>query len=67
MSPIFTTFLTSLLSTIAVPWAEKHFHINLPADEQTAMTAGAVGACTASAHWLHTKIARLFAPHRKRK
>lgn len=56
MSPVFTTFVTSIVSTIAVPYLEKRFHINLPADEQTAMTAGCVGALTASAHWIHDKI-----------
>jgi hypothetical protein len=61
MSPVFTTFLTSLLSTIGVPILEKHFHVTLPATEQTALTAGAVGVATASAHWLHT---RLFSRHR---
>jgi hypothetical protein len=67
MSPIFTTFLTSIIATIAVPWAETHFHITVPADQKTALQAGAVGIATASAHWLHVKIGRLFAPARKHK
>jgi hypothetical protein len=56
MNPIYTTFLTSLLSTIGVPMAEKHFNITLPVAEQTALTAGCVGAATAAAHWLHVKL-----------
>jgi hypothetical protein len=56
MSPIFTTFLTSLLATIGVPWAEKHFNITLPPTEQTTLTAGCVGAVTAAAHWMHVKV-----------
>jgi hypothetical protein len=64
MSPVWTTFLTSLISTLAVPYLEKKYGTQLPkmdATEQAALTAGAVGALTASAHWLHVK---LF-PHKK--
>lgn len=60
MSPIFTTFVTSIVSTVAVPYLEKRFHISIPASDQTAVTAGCVGAATASAHWIHLKLATLF-------
>jgi hypothetical protein len=64
MSPIWTTFFTSLISTLAVPYLEKKYGSSLPkldATQQAALTAGAVGALTATAHWLHTTLL----PHKK--
>lgn len=61
MSPVWTTFLTSLVSTILVPYLEKRYGLKLPTMEQTTLTAGAVGATTATAHWLHNAIF----PHRR--
>jgi hypothetical protein len=61
MSPIWTTFFTSLVSTIAVPYLEKKYGTSLPkldATQQAALTAGAVGSMTAAAHWLHVKLFR---------
>jgi hypothetical protein len=63
MSPVWTTFITSMLSTLAVPYLEKKYGLKLEATQQAAITAGAVGALTASAHWLHTS---LFSRHKHR-
>jgi hypothetical protein len=66
MSPIWTTFATSLVSTLAVPYLEKKYGTSLPkldATQQAALTAGAVGALTASAHWFHNTIF----PHKRHK
>jgi len=56
MSPIVTTFLTSMLSTIGVPWLEKKYGLHLPPEQQTMITAACVGIATASAHWFHTRV-----------
>jgi hypothetical protein len=64
MSPIFTTFMTSLLSTIGFPYLEKALHLSFHANEQTAITAGFVSTATAAAHWIHTRLSR---PRRRRR
>ena len=64
MSPVWTTFITSMVSTMAVPWLETKYGSSLPkfdTTQQAALTAGAVGALTATAHWLHNRLV----PHRK--
>lgn len=63
MSPVWTTFITSMVGTIAVPWLETKYGSSLPKIDDTqkaAITASAVGGLTAAAHWLHTRLA----PHR---
>lgn len=64
MSPVWTTFITSMVSTLAVPWLETKYGSQLPkfdTTQQAALTAGAVGSITAAAHWLHVKLT----PHHK--
>jgi len=65
MSPVWTTFITSMVSTMAVPWLESKYGSSLPkldSTQLTALQAGAVGGLTATAHWLHNRLA----PHHRK-
>ena len=55
MSPLLTTFLSSAIGSILIPWLETVVGLKLDPTQQVTLTAGLIGGMTTGAHYVHTK------------
>jgi len=56
MNPIWTTVITSLVSSVLIPALEKWLGVSLPQDVQLGLNGALIGAATGAAHYVHQQV-----------